>query len=261
MLPRLVALLAVLPCCIFANGKPPEADVNAQFASQYNFRGQVMTDYPVLQTDGSLRLATVDGGTAVLRAFGNLDLTDHTGDAWMAKGSGGEFTEIDLSAAYARQIDGVDLSAGVVHYSWAEGERFRFTQFPPTTEVFARIGGQLGPVRPALTAFYDIDVAGGFYLRAELGHQVELQSRLHLMLLVWQGMSDADHSRWLYRTHEDAFADLGASATLAWDLDEVTQLRLAVAGSTILDNNLRNWFDPRVDPDNVWFTLGVSWKL
>lgn len=257
----LLAVLAVLPCCIFANGMPPEADVNVQLASQYNFRGQVMTEYPVLQADGSMRLPTVDGGIAILRAFGNLDLTDHTGDAWMASGSDGEFTEIDLQASYARQVQGVDLSAGVVHYSWAEGERFPFTRFPPTTEVFARIGGRLGPVQPALAAFYDLDVAGGFYVRAELGHSVEVRQHLHLDLLVWQGMSDADHSLWLYRTHEDAFADLGAAVTLRWDLDDVTHLRLGVAGSSIVDGDLRDWFETRTEPDNVWFTLGVGWRL
>jgi hypothetical protein len=256
-----VAFLVLLPSCIFANGKPPEADVNVQVASQYNFRGQVMTDYPVLQTDASLRLPTKDGGTAVFRAFGNLDLTDHTGEAWMPNDGGGEFTEIDLSAAYARQVGGIDLSAGVVHYSWAEGDRFTFTPFPPTTEVFVRVGGEVAGFLPALTVHRDVDEAGGFYVRAELGRDVALLPELHLLLLGWQGFSDADHSQWLYRTHDNALADLGGSAILAWDLEPGTQLRFGIAGSTIVDNDLRNWFHGKVDPDNVWFTIGISWRL
>jgi len=73
--------------------------------------------------------------------------------------------------------------------------------------------------------------------------------------------SDADHSEWLYRTRVNALADLGASLGLRLDLDDVTSARLGVAGSTILDSELRDWFQPRVDADVVWATASIGWAF
>jgi hypothetical protein len=48
---------------------------------------------------------------------------------------------------------------------------------------------------------------------------------------------------------------------LRWDCDEVTTARLAVAGSTIVDTELRDWFDGKIDPEIVWVTASVAWSF
>ncbi len=254
-------VMLVASACVFDSERRPLVDVNVAAASSYVFRGQTFTEEPVAQFDAQLQLPTKDGGTGTFGAFGNLDLTDDIGAAWASPDASGEFTQIDLVAGYGRSFGGVDVAAGLRYYDWPNGESFRFAPFPSTTEVFGRVGGVLLGLDTALTAHWDVDEVHSLYMRAEAGHTIGLGGELHLELRVWGGWSDADHSLWLYRTATDAFADVGASAGLRWDCDAVTTARLVVSGSTIVDDDLRDWFDTRVDPEVVWVTASVGWSF
>jgi hypothetical protein len=251
------ALLA-LGGCVFTSERPT-VDASAQVASNYIFRGQVFTDRPVLQTGLAVNVPTLGGGTTTARAWGNLDLDDSTGDAWFAPGHAGDFTEIDLSLAYAHRIDTVELAAGLIHYSWPFGDEVTFAPFPPTSEAFLRGSVEVLGLRPAVTLHWDFDEVDSLYVRGEVARSFELAAALRLALRGWIGWSDAKHSYWLYRTHQDAWADAGLGATLSWDADDVTSVYADVAGTTIVDDDLRAWFAPRIDADNVTFSLGVAW--
>lgn len=262
--PRLCFVTAlVVPAagCVFTSERPAAVDVKADIASAYLFRGQVMTDRPVLQPSTAVHLPVRAGGSASFVAWGNLDLTDSTGDAWFDAEHAGEFTEIDLTASYARDIGPATLSGGVVHYTWNNGEMFPFGAFPATAELFVRADFDVEVVRPAIEVHYDIDEVEGFYVRAELAREFALTDDVVLQLQGHAGWSDEDHSLWLYRTSESSFADAALAATIVWHADEVTAMHAGVHGSTILGDDLRDWFDGRVDPDNVWFTTGVTWAF
>ena len=113
----------------------------------------------------------------------------------------------------------------------------------------------------ALSVHHDFDEVHGWYVRGELGREFELRRALALETALWLGWSDDEHSFWLYRTHTSSLADLGAHVGLRLDLDDVTSARLGVSGSSIVGQDLRDWFDPRIDADRIWATLGVGWAF
>jgi len=247
--------------CVFESERRPQVDVNVAAASSYVFRGQTFNERPVAQFDTLLRLPTKDAGSVSVGAFGNLDLTDGVGDAWADGDHRGEFTQLDTFVGYDRKLGDVEVGAGLRHYSWPNGETFRFAPFPSTTEAFARVGGELAGLGVALTAHYDIDEVTSLYLRGELSRVLPLRPGLDLEALLWLGWSDADHSAWLYRTSTAAFADLGGSLALRLQLDDVTTARVQVSGSTIVDDGLRDWFAGKIDADVLWFTVGLGWAF
>lgn len=260
---RLACALVVLSssACIFQSERRPDVDVNVLAATSHVFRGQTMTNRPVVQAATAVHLATADGGTGSVGSWGNLDLTDETGRAWFDAGHAGEFTQIDLWASYARRFGGVDATVGLRYYDWPNGEQFPFTPFPSTSEAFAEIAGDVAGFRPSLTAHYDIDEVTSLYVLAALSRSFELSKSARLDVQAWLGWSDEDHSLWLYVTEEAAFADVGGRIGLGIELDPVTTLQFAVAGSTIVDSGLREWFDGRVDPEVVWGSVGVVWAF
>ncbi len=247
--------------CVFESERRPLVDVNAAVASSYVFRGQTFTEHAVAQFDTLVQLPTKDGGSASVGAFGNLDLADSVGQAWADGGHAGEFTQLDVVAGYGRKFGDVDVGVGLRHYSWPNGETFRFAPFPSTTEAFARVGGELFGLGASLTAHYDIDEVTALYVRGELTRAVALGEGWFLDGTVGLGWSDADHSQWLYRTHTAAFADLGGSVGVRCELDDITSARLAVSGSTIVDTQLRDWFDGKIDADVLWVTASVGWAF
>lgn len=258
----MAALLLGVPCsCVFTSERRPQVDVKVEAASAFVFRGQVMTDRPVLQPETAVLLPHADGSGTRLRAWGNLDLTDHTGDAWFDPGHAGEFTQIDLSVAHARSFGPVDVTAGLTHYTWANGESFPFRPFESTAEVFASCAGEVTGLRPMLTVHYDIDEVESLYIRAEVAREFALAEALRLLVRGGIAWSDDDHSQWLYSRPVDAWSDADLRATLLWSADDVTTVYGGVHASTIVDDTLRDWFRPRIDPDNVWFHAGVAWAF
>lgn len=256
-----ISVLLLGAGCVFESERRPLVDVNAAVASSYVFRGQTFNERPVAQFDTLVQLPTKDGGSASVGAFGNMDLSDNVGDAWADGGHEGEFTQLDVLAGYGRKLGDVDLGVGVRHYSWANAETFRFAPFPSTTEVFARLGGEVLGLGASVTAHYDVDEVTSLYVRGELTRDVSLGAGWSLDGTLWLGWSDSDHSWWLYRTHEAAFADLGGSLGLRCELDDLTTARLAVSGSTIVDTQLRDWFDGKIDADVLWVTASIGWAF
>lgn len=263
VLQRCSQCLAVLALagCVFDTERRATTDVVLRGASAHVFRGQTMTEGPVFQPSLATGLPDRGGGTTTLRAFGNLDLTDHTGRAWFDDDHAGEFTQVDLSVAHARRIGGIDAILGAVHYTWANNETFPFGAFPNTGEVFAQVAGDVGPVRPALAVHRDVDEAEGLYVRGELSIGLPVYRSLRLTATGFLAWSDDDHGQWLYRTNTSGLADAGIEVRAAYELDAVSSLHLTAAGSTVIDDGYRDWFAPRVDAEVVWFGAELQWRF
>jgi hypothetical protein len=232
-----------------------------RIASAHVFRGQTMTENAVFQPSIAVGLPSKLGGSTTFRAFGNLDLTDHAGQAWFDDGHAGEFTQIDLTASQTLRLGPADVTAGLIQYTWANNSTFPFVPFPNTGEVFVQVAAEWAGLRPAITLHRDIDEVEGLYARADLSHDLLLSRDVRLQIAAWLGWSDDEHGRWLYRTATSGLADAGLEARLCFDLDPVTSLQVTAAGSTIVDDAYRQWFRPRIDADVVWFGVDLAWRF
>jgi len=246
---------------VFDSERRPLVDVQFAAASSYVFRGQTFTEKPVLQLDGLVQLPTDDGGRAQFGVFGNLDLRDDIGTAWASEGHARDFTQVDFVGGYARTFGTVEFAAGVRHYQWAFGDTFRFAPFPSTTELYAQAGVPLFGGQTGLELHQDVDEARSLYARLRHDHSVRLNDRWSLAAAAWLGWSSPNHGEWLYRTHEAGFADLGASLSLVRHLDELTTARVSLHGSTIVADDYRDWFQPRIDADVLWVTASIGWAF
>ncbi|MFN0057182.1 MAG: hypothetical protein ACKVX7_01880 [Planctomycetota bacterium] len=259
----------LLPCwlsgCLIPEGTTPVARINTQFASQYNHRGMVENERGVWQSELRTDLADRFGGAVQFGAWGNLDLGDSVGDAWFPKGHGGKFTEVDLTAAYARQVGGFDLRGGVISYVLPDGSEFPNGVRGTTTEVFGVVGHEIPfGLYPSFRADIDWDEVDGYYLNTAIERALALPpiDPVRALVKLSLGYSDDNHSDWTYGLDESGFSDLRAAGTLFYDYNANTTFSLGLAASTILDDDLRDWFELiDISPDNVWITTGVGFTF
>jgi hypothetical protein len=129
------------------------------FASRYLWRGQLLTDDPVLQP-----AVDVGYGDFNLNVWANLDLTSFNGDE-------GEFNEVDLTLDWSRSFDvgpfDAAVSAGAIAYL------FPNTAFGDTLEVFASVGAEVFG-HPTVSAFFDVGGIDGAYWSLDVGESFDL---------------------------------------------------------------------------------------
>ncbi len=258
---------AVLPllagCLVVPPGARPEIGAGATIASEYNFRGMTNVEGAVLQTELLADLPTrAETSHVSLRAFANWDLVDDVGDAWFPDGHAGEPSQIDLSLAYTETYRGFDFTSGVISYALQNPDDFPFAaERGETKELFFDVSRPVGwELVPSLTFHYDFDEVEGLYVNGAVSREFPVREKLVAEARVSLGWSDEEQSDWTYGLEEAGLADLQGRAGLAYRLDENTTIRLELSGSTIVDEDLRDWFDQiDVDADTVWVSLGASW--
>jgi hypothetical protein len=92
------------------SGGGADVSMGADVVSAYVFRGVTLRSGPAVQPSLEVTLKALPVSVAV---WGNLDLEEECGCA-----NAGEFSEIDLSAAYTFDLDPVSLVAGYVEYTY-----------------------------------------------------------------------------------------------------------------------------------------------
>lgn len=266
--------------CFLPPGARPSLEVGALGATQYNRRGMIENEHGVVQAEAKTRMPLALGGAVELKAWGNMDLTRDTGDAWFPDGHAGEVTEVDLSGSYGRRVGPLDLSAGVVGYIHPYGSEFLNGSRGNTIELFVAAGGEVLSATPfdfypLVVASYDPDAVDGFYVNGGLFKGWEVMTDLRLRLGAALGFSDKHHSQWTYGFQETGWADLRGTLSLEYSLGRNTTIAAAVAASTLLDGEIQDWVEERaivarraggvvergIDSDTVWATLGLSWRL
>jgi hypothetical protein len=272
-MPTGLCLVVLLGGCKFIEKPKPTVNVDVTFLTQYNHRGMVQNENPVMQP--SLNLAVPDdvGGTIGVGVFGNLNLTNSAGDAWQPTGQGGRFSEIDLTGRYSHNIVGpVDATAGVVSYVLPSGTQFlRGTVIRGTTsEAFIESGanlfkGSLFSFRPLVRFNYDVDEVNGYYVQGGLSKGVPLAFLIDGLRFEVRGMvgySDEKHAEWTYGLKEDGFSDFLGTGAFSYALTDKITITAGVSGASIIDRDLRDWFDIiRIEKDNVWGFVGLGWTL
>lgn len=264
MRPRLLGVVlvhAVATSCIVAKDARPELDVGVDVASQYNFRGMPMNTTGVLQPSLNAALPAKGGAYLDFTAWANMDLQNDTGDAWLPDGHEGTFSEIDLSFAYSNQFDWGDLGTGYHSYNWPNGTEFPFGERGATGEVFLSYGKEVVGVYPQIMVRYDVREVDDFYIWGGVSDGWNLRQDLVFDLalrLAWAGSSMAE---WLYGLAQGGLADLRVSGVVSYAFSEHIVLRGEIAGSTMVDGTMRDWFDTiGIDPTNAWVSVGAVWS-
>jgi len=258
-------VILLLSGCKVIEGTQHSVHMGVDAATQFNHRGMPQNDRGVLQPEMGMGFPTRDGGTLDLDAWGNIDLTDDTGDAWFPDDNQGRFSEIDFRATYDKRVDAFDLAAGIVNYNLLNGLEFVNTPAASprgsTTALFVSATRDVLGYSPFLEVFYDIDEVEDFYVRLGASKSFELAELWHADVTLSQGWSGEDEALWSYGVKESGLSDLSVLGSLTYDYDENTTAHVTVGASTIVDDTISEWFDAiGIESDNVWLSAGVSWS-
>lgn len=254
-------LCLCLPACLIPEGSKPAVSLGVDVATQYNHRGMPQNTHGVAQPAAAITLPAAGDGALTLTTWGNLDLTDDTGDAWYPDGNALRFSEIDYIAAYAKSYGDVNASFGVHNYNLPRGDRFPFGVRGATVELFGRAEYDLhNGLFPFGELRVDIDEAEGYYVKLGCLNAIPIRDKLDLGVEAYLSYSDSKQAFWNYGLDEAGLADARLTATLSYHHSESTTLTLFAAYSTMIDGDYRDEFsDDGIDADNFWIGTGVSW--
>ncbi len=135
-----------------------ELELTFDYFGKYIWRGQNLSDDPVLQLGASL-----GWGGFTFGWWGNMDTSK-------INGKSGEFTEHDWSLDYSGDLpfaEGIGYSLGLINYYFPTAD-----DAGETTEVYFGLGFDL-PLSPSVTVYYDVDEIKGTYASFGIGHSIE----------------------------------------------------------------------------------------
>lgn len=229
-------------------------DVSVDYVGKYIWRGQVLTNDPVLQP-----AVTVGMDKLSLGVWGNYDTTNISGER-------GEFTEIDYTLDYTDALPGVEgafFSAGAVYYSFPRA----LNVTSATTELYAGISMDT-VLNPTATLYYDIDEADGFYASfgvshsldvAELGVANDMLKTVDLSATLGYGSNNYNKEYWTEST--DALNDLVITASVPFELCSSTTLTASCSYVSLLDGSINNnttGLKANQKSDYVYAGIGLS---
>ena len=271
MRPLVAALLSapiLSGCFVVPEDADPGVGLELAVASKHIHRGMVQSERGVLQGGMTVDLPAekvsdgLEAGAFDLRAWGNVDLSNSTGDAWFPDGHAGKFTEINFVGTYSQPLGPVTVDTGVFSYVLPQGQEFPFGARGETNEVFVTLSGEVLGAIPSISVRYDFDEVNSAYVIGSVYEEFALSDELQIFTRGWLGYSGAGMSGWNYGIRAAGFADLGGELGLEWFYDDRTTFEAKVSGTTILDDEIADWFDLiGIKDDNVWFTGGVRFAF
>ncbi|MDJ0520669.1 MAG: hypothetical protein QNJ90_01200, partial [Planctomycetota bacterium] len=214
-------------------------EVELAFLSKYVWRGQLLTDDPVLQP-----AATINYGDWSFTAWGNLELTDVNDDELA-------FTEVDLVLEYARTLATnpcARVFAGVAWYA------FPTSSLDATAELYAGMGLNV-PLQPRVTLYYDVAEVDGIYVQLSTGHSMDVAGGT-LALGAHLGWGDNSWNRFSWGVPGGGPNDLLLTATWTY-ASGPWSIKPSVAWSVLIDDDIR---DAVADSDEwiLGLTLGYT---
>lgn len=213
-------------------------DASLDYMGKYIWRGQLVTDDPVLQP-----AVNVGYDKFTLSVWGNMELTSVNGETQ-------EFTEIDYTLDYTDalpEMDGVTYSLGAIHYQFPRAATVAAPNgSQTTTELYAGLGFDT-ILSPTVTLYHDIDEAGGLYASFGVSHSIDI-SEYALMddmvnsvdLAASLGYGDGNYNEdyWGGPGAVDCFNDFVLSATLPIELCEYATLNASCNYVSVVDGSL-----------------------
>lgn len=147
--------------------------------------------------------------------WGNMDLSNDTGDAPFPDGNGGEVTEIDLIGWYSRRIGDVDYEFGLINYSFPSGVG------GSTNEAYVSASWEAVGIDMGFSVFYDFDELDDYYANFGVGHSFELDNNLSLDAGVSVGAMGEGQAEAYFGTKDSGLADQTAGALNAASVEAV----------------------------------------
>ncbi len=227
-----LALLAVSIATPILAQAVPSAYIDLSLMSKYVWRGQVITDDPVLQP--------AIGGNWLgfgLDIWGNADLTDYNGNKT-------ELNEVDYTLNYTLSLVLVSLEGGVIHYS------FPNTDAASTTELY--LGAEVGVIlSPSLYLYQDVDQIDGTYAEIGISHTVGDFDKAKLDLTADLGWGSGGYNEGYFGTDSSGFNNLAIAAELPWKPIPLLTVTPSVAYTTLLGDS-KTTVETVGGKDNAW---------
>jgi hypothetical protein len=241
-----ILILTVLAavCGVMWAADGPGLRIEITPLSLYHFRGQMMTNGPVLQSTAT---AAYRGAHAMV--FTNVDLDRANQRPWT-------FDEVDLDAGYDYEREKITLSVGGIRYT------FPNTELPSTAEVYGGIGFKT-LLHPSVKVFRDVDAFQGTYITLDASQPVSLYrgnsgAKWEAVFSAGFGIGSARHNLAYYGVHQAGAADLHPTLTLPLTLGR-WRLTPTLGYVTLLDGALRR--GPVPHAHNVIAGIGLAFTL
>lgn len=227
-----------------------EFDVTADFFSKYIWRGQNVDDDPVFQSGISAAYENLTVGV-----WGNLELTN-------INDKSGDFSELNCYLDYSAELPrfkGVGYSIGLIYYDFGSATADG-TRVPDTTEIYWGLNFEL-PLSPSITAYHDLDEAGGSYVSLGLEHSIEkitqLGPNLPVSLDISAGLSwgSSSYNKYYWGTNQSKLNDLALSVAFPMEIAGWT-VTPSLNYVTIVSDDIRDTDTYGTDSD--FFFAGVS---
>ena len=237
-----MGMMAALAMSAGAESEPPSVALDMPVLSSYVWRGQTLSERPVMQPS----LTAAKSGFA-LNTWANYNLDGvYQGD----------FSEVDLTASYSKSVGPVALGAGVVQYLFPNQtlavEDGEDVAYPSTAEVYGSAGLPDVPLAPALTVYYDVDEIDGFYGVLAVGHGFELSDKISLALSASLGAGDADYNAGYFGVDDAALNDLVAGAALPIAVLENLTIKPAISYVYLPDSDIADAAEAVYGEDDRW---------
>ena len=233
---------------VFAE-KEIEFGITADYFGKYIWRGQNLSDDPVLQPGASV---SWNGFTAAW--WSNLDTSK-------INGKSGEFTEHDWSLDYSDDVpfvNGVSYSVGVINYYFPTVD-----DAGETTEIYWGLGFDL-PLNPSITVYHDVDEIKGTYASFAIGHSIEKIAELTPEIpigmeigasLGW-GSASYNKAYWGSAIDSDKLNDLALSLSFPFEVASWT-IAPSLNYVTLVNGSIRD-ADTYGGTSSDYFFAGIS---
>lgn len=259
-------LAATLSACVVPDGAVPQVDLATGLATKYVHRGMVQNEEGVMQSEAVMVLPAEKDGAIVARAWGNMDLSNDTGDAWLPDGHAGKFSQIDFNLLYVQSFENASVTAGFINYNLPNGLEFPFGERGATSEFLVEGQMQLSEkyfsIVPSLAIHYDFDEVEGFYIRTGVERAFPINDQLTITSDLGLAWMDGDQAFWNFaEPGSSGLGDLTLRGTAEYVIDDHTTATGFLAYSTLLASAYRDWFDLiGINPDQFFLGLGVRWS-
>ncbi|OGF67863.1 MAG: hypothetical protein A2Y62_01200 [Candidatus Fischerbacteria bacterium RBG_13_37_8] len=221
------------------------AEVSMDFSiySAYVWRGIILNDGSVFQTSVTL---SEHGFSA--NVWANVDLTD-------ANDLRGNVTEIDYTFTYAKEMEKVNITGGVIAYT------FLHVDADATTEVFAGVSFNT-ILNPSVMVYWDVDEVHGVSVIFSASHtfklfKEELSDGLTLKANLGYSSAKFVEGNFVYENPGTRFSDYSLQASLPITLPKGT-LNLTASYSDLIDSELHT---PGYEDDDSYFVVGAMYAL